>query len=266
MKLTQEQYDREINMLKDNGLIINNECISNYHLSNKHCSRYLTLLKWMRGNKIKILCPLLEQLYKTDVVIRRELSEILKPIEIQISSWVKYYFQFNDIGLDQINDGSIFENIEDFSIYTNKQKSKSFIQGKIKNVSKNNSTDDIFQIIDELSFGELIGLISLLNINHIKEIFPDREFKMDKMQLIRILNEMVFLRNWIAHNNILFTTRETKLYQEVLTLRDIVASLDKITLGNYSKKLQENIIRYKERSLNRYEVKNKSSKEEFLLM
>ncbi|TCG11962.1 Abi family protein [Mycoplasma todarodis] len=253
MKLTEEQYKQEIRKMQNEGLIMKENCISNYHLSNKHSSRYISIIKWLKSRNLDTSCELVEQLYKADVVIRRQLSEILKPIEIQISSWVKYYFTFNNIGIKELLTKEIYEDIDDFSIYTYKENSLNFVQGKLKR-KKGAPLDST---IDEMTFGTLVGLICLMDPKRIELIFSDDEFAMTKKELTNILNEMVCLRNYISHNNVLFSDKKLILNNKSLSLKTIIYSLDKITLGSYSTKLRKYIINYQEYSYKK--LSNKTS-------
>ncbi|CAM9128304.1 Abi family protein [Mycoplasma todarodis] len=259
MKLTEKQYKQEIEKMQNKGLKINGSCMSNYHLSNKHSSRYILIIEWLKSRNLSTSCEFVEQLYKADVVIRRQLSEILKPIEIQFGSWIKYYFTFNNIGVKELLNKEPYEKSADFSIYTHKKGSLKFVQDKLKG----KESIPINDIIDRMMFGTLVGLICLLDKKHIDIIFSDNEFSMTKEEFTNILNEMVYLRNYIAHNEILFSNKKLFINERTISLKSIIISLDKITLGSYSQKLEKYILKYQKYSYEDLSKKTPIDKLEF---
>ena len=250
----------EINKIKEkfkevgfNGKISDDFC---YYLKKKHFSRYIDLIKWLRVNEISVNEVTLNQIYRIDVVIRRMISEILKPIELEVQAHISYYLEFNNIGKKSIISGLIYENIDQFtntSLYDKKIKTIKFVNNAFIKIDQKK----IYKIICEFTFGQLSSFVSILKPTIISKIFSN---KFSKDKIIKTMDSIVSLRNHIAHHNLIFTTKKFLVNKFPFTFKEIIKSLSLLVNGNYLEVLENKINKYQN---NHFKNNNYSNEKDF---
>ncbi len=66
------------------------ENIEDFYLINKHITRHLDTLRFMKSNNLKPTSFTLSRLYRADVVIRKQIVDVLMPIELSIVTKLQY--------------------------------------------------------------------------------------------------------------------------------------------------------------------------------
>ena len=233
-------------------------------ISMKHHSRFEPLIKWIRINGLPVNEFNITMLYKTDVVVRRMLSEILKPIELGIQAKLMTWIEENTITKEQLMGGKHYESLVELQekVVANKIKTWSWMNNSMVKLNrdiglkkpKNNNRVELYEIVSKFTFGQLSAIISLFPEELIKRIF---NFIGSKKEYCLILEKIVELRNWIAHHSIIFNDKKFKIKWKEYQLKDIIESLSIVTWGNYREELKGKVIFYRNNIINKYYKENK---------
>ena len=253
-----------------------NELISeefNTFISLKHHSRFEYLIKWLRANELAVNELNISTLYKADVVVRRMLSEILKPIELSIQAKLMSWVENNNITVQDLTNGKHYECINCIPRKTvaNKINTWSWMNGSIQKIRnkiaysekcKKNSIP-LSRIISDFTFGQLSAIISLFPQEIIKDVF---NFIGDKKEYCLTLEKIVELRNSIAHHSIIFNDKSFNIKSVKYSLKEVIESLSMVTWGNYRETLKDKIISYRNNTINKYHSGNEENKNDVMAL
>lgn len=261
--------DNQIKKLELYNLVIHDIDHMKTYLEKKHTSRYIELIKFIRANGLVNNDELLNYLYRADVVIRREISEILKPIEIWIATKICYWLEENKFKIKDYYCGIFFEDVSSVEVrdnrwYANKAITKQYTIHTMMGINKNGAMDkEPWLIVNEMTFGQLSAFISLLPEESISDIFKGIELKKADWEMT--IEDIVCLRNHIAHHSLLFTNKKVYSYKRKVMINDLIDSLCIIAKENYRERLQNSIIRYRDNMLKKHKSDFKHISEEDIL-
>lgn len=229
-----------------------------YFLKTKPTTRFINLIKWLRQNNIECNEWTLSSIYKIDVVIRRMISEILKPIELKIKTHVSFLLEKENISINSLKSGAAFENIYQVhhSLFEKKINTTNFVIKTIKNLQRK-FNGDLDAIINELMFGQVVALISLFKIDLIEKLFNSIE----KIKIINSLEYVVNLRNHIAHHNIIFNIKTLHVNNRNISIKEVINSLHFIAEGDFKEELSSKIENYKNNWIRKYLLEDEAKKD-----
>ena len=230
-------------------------------ISMKHHSRFEPLIKWIRINGLPVNEFNITMLYKTDVVVRRMLSEILKPIELEIQAKLMTWIEENTVTKEEITGGKYYESLVKLrlKVVANKIKTWSWMNNSMDKINRDirwnkpNNKVELYEIVSKFTFGQLSAIISLFPEELIKRIF---NFIGSKKEYCLILEKIVELRNWIAHHSIIFNDKTFTIKRKDYQLKEVIESLSVITWGNYREELKTKVVFYRNNIINKYYKEN----------
>ena len=201
---------------------------------------------------------MLSSIYKIDIVIRRMISEILKPIELKVKTHISFLLEEESISIKSLKSGVAFENISELNndIFEKKIKTTNFVIRTIKNLEYK-FKGNIDEIIKELMFEQVSALVSLFKIELIEKLFNSSE----KIKIVNSLEYVVKLRNHIAHHNIIFSTKDLYVNKKKISIKNIIEFLHFIAEGDFNKKLLINIEGYRDNVISKYYSNNETEKQ-----
>ena len=249
MIIKDEKLAKIKKLLVENGLLDDLTEEFDYYLKTKSTSRFVYLLKWLRQNKIECNEWTLSSIYKIDVVIRRMISEILKPIELKVKTHISFLLEEESISVKALKSGIAFENLSELSdsLFEKKINTTNFVIRTIGNLQKK-FKGNLDEIINELMFGQVSALVSLFKIDLIEKLFGSSE----KTKIVDSLEYVVSLRNHIAHHNIIFSIKDLYINNKKISIKNVIESLHFIAEGDFNRKLLDNIERYRDNLMNKH--------------
>ena len=241
MKITDQQLSDIKQSLINAGMPNDISEAFNHFLSKKDTSRFIELILWLRKNRIAPTEFAVSSLYKLDVVVRRMFSEILKPIELEIQAHLVLLFKKHKITYNKIFSGVIFENIYKINntLFKKKISTTNFVLNTIGKLQRNGM--NLYDSIRELTFGQIIALISILKNEFVSELFENG----DKAKNIKTLQDITTIRNHIAHHKLLFTTKKIIVAKKEIKFSQLLVSLSSVATGDYTSELINKIENYR---------------------
>lgn len=240
--------DLAVEKLVNEGLKVDDMNVLHANLKDRHFSRYLKLLKFMKNYNIQPTSNNLYTIYRIDVNLRRTLLKYIKPMEVQISSSLSYYFEEINITLEE------FINCEfafDFETLGDDKSSLDKFEKKKKKLSKlfqglytkNPDAKQPWEIIDALTFTKKLRIIELMDPTEIKKMSVFK--KVSKNEAIDIIDEIILLRNHITHFNILLSDDYINRKKASKFFKSCLQSLRKFARNDIMTNLHEDMFNYK---------------------
>lgn len=271
MQIDNEQKEEIKNILLSSGVYTFEYNRYEIYLNNKSTSRYITLIKSIRSysaiekeiENIPLTMDLLQDVYKIDVVARRILSEILKPIELR----TRFHIALIAKKLQNIiNDELFFDfqfdssNKSSFVKSSRILKTRFFIKNSLLAISKKVETSDIKTIMEETSLGQVTAIISQMSNECLIKLLGNDNLLVSNAN--EIFENIKHLRNHIAHHSILFnfkginTGKRLESNPKFLEYSEILGSIDKLSAyTNYSTDFKNKLLNYKNNLINKQEEK-----------
>ncbi len=203
----------------------------------------------MRKNCITPNKHSLNLIYKSDVIIRRMVLEVLKPIELEIQTHLIYLLEEKEISIQNVMNGEIFESLDDIhkSLYKNKINTITFVISKFNKYIKR-GVNQLSKIILKMTFGEIAALISILKNEYVSLLFENQ----NKSKINEILDNVVHLRNHIAHHNILFAVEKLRINNKNVEIKEVIKQLINLANGNYESELISKINTYRDNVIKKH--------------
>jgi len=247
--------------LNDYG-ITDVENLDNYShwLLTKHFSRYVQLANFYKNlfresddsMEFKISFQKLSILYQIDVVIRRIISEILKPLELKLTSALSLILG----NIKHLLSWKYYEDINNSKDFYNTLASRKFILDAVtwnrkKQLKKAPKTKvELWQIITRFTLGQTVALINLLSNKYRKDLF--KIAKISPKAKASTFNDFVALRNHISHHNILLNIDGIKSNKKNTSVSDLILSIDLIANNTYIDRFKKQLDTYKKNYINKH--------------
>ncbi|NQZ29387.1 MAG: Abi family protein [Mycoplasmatales bacterium] len=243
------------------------EHIQDFFLINKHVTRHLETLRFMKSNNLKLTSFALSRLYRADVVIRKQIVDVLMPIELSIVTKLQYWLSHNHVDFQAVKSASIFEdlNVINPRARWKARKNHEFVIESVVKISGKWNTNDMEEIVFHMTFGQVSAFIRSLPRDAV-----DKILKLPKGTAIDSLDYVVSIRNYIFHLGQLFIKDDLKIKPHIsLKLKDLVIHINNIAYGDYNDALSKDIRRYEENIMSKNnftESEQKQLRELFLVI
>lgn len=231
----------QLKTLRHNGLIITDENQLLKSLGTKHESVLLQLIAFAKSNGIRATQENIDLLHRIDNRLSSLLQGILKTIENQIKTIIANYVQLL---------GWTIEELKNHHLHT-EQPNEEFIHPReifyFQNMIDEKLNTKNYKSASELAlnfmFGEKIAFLKILSNKTCESYFGI----VDVNSFRKSLNDLKYLRNRIAHNELLLIKEKGQNRK----LHETIESIHKIkTWGNYKKEIKIELDNYKKYILN----------------
>lgn len=254
MELSKEQIDEIIKRLKIQGLAgdfpINNPSAIQF-LQNKHYSRYIEAIIFARHKQISTTWSALSRIYRIDLVVRRMIDERLKPIELEMKTHLMHFFEFNNYDFSDLEEGKLLEDYSEvlkIDIRKRQRDTIAFVKESIRKIVEKNPRHTLIDVVNEFSLGQTVGLISILNNEAFKVIFPN--VQIEKKRFAKILERVVDLRNHIAHLKTVLTLKPiSQNKHSTFMIKQLLQDLKSVGRGDLVIELEAEYNKYKNNAL-----------------
>lgn len=227
----------QLNKIKRLGVLVTDEKYLIKYLEEKHVSRYISIIGFMKKYNLPLNDEVMFILYKADVVIRRDLARILKPIEIRIRSQICYWLEEMQYSIEDYLSGSFLQ-----KDVNGKNDSKKFMIKVFKKIyAEHNFLNEPWLIAEYLTFGQISLLLQLIDEKNSVKIFKNKKITM--IEWIDLIGQIVKLRNQIAHHSIILSISNV---DEKQSIKEFIIALSRVTRDDYIEKFENFILKYKE--------------------
>lgn len=229
-------YREQMVKLVEYGMKISDEDELVKTLKSKHYSRFipfiLLLSKWnLNANQKGVFF-----LYRIDVILRRMIMEELKPVEVSLATQIANYFQIKEYDVDDVATGKFADNENCWiSIGTKKQKFDYLLEEINVIIKRRKYTAG--EIVMELTFGQKITLLTLINIRDLGKHFDF--YKDDKY--LENLRKIKLYRNLIAHHQWIIPKQKGR----IIHISQFIDAMNEVVKFDFKKKFKNKIIAYK---------------------
>lgn len=230
-----------------------------YNIKVRHVDRYKQILAFAKKHSIPRTWDVIDTIYMADIVLRREISYVLKPLEIELMTRILYFLK-----RETSNNNSLW----DFDIYLNPSE---FHGNKLKVIQNNfefmkSSVNKIVQLIQckeyeftkifhEMSFSQLVTFSSLLKNEYKDFVFSTKNFDDE----IKSYKMVVSLRNHIAHHNLVFANKAIRHEKAHFKINEFLDNMTLVGRKNVRNHIIETMQNYFTKKLIKYKDPNSKS-------
>lgn len=241
-----------IEKLKQLGLEVSNEKALFDNLVNKHYSRYVEVIEFLRRHALPLTQELMEATYRADIVIRRMIDEVLKAFEMSLKTKIMLCAEKLNWSLEKTTCYNIA--FDDWSqkrkdFRQKKNNSRTFILESIEKIlDKNEDFRYWSDIVNEFQFGQIVSLLQVENDETFKQTFQfDKNILSFSKEVVTNNLELVGqLRNLIAHINIILKPKPFKGQKfSKIKLATSINCLHELVRGDFKQNLARKINDYK---------------------